>query len=151
MTDKHPFSIECVQRDRLLNWSYLPELVYELEFINFRHATITKNGKGSYINLVVYVCEDIEGVDLFKGEILAISIPYRTFMTSLMEVPLIQRKNVMLDILGDDNVYIKFTKKGRKRMIIHSLERRVFDKSMLSEAKDIQQRNKMFFVGYTEE
>lgn len=151
MTDKHPFSIECVQRDRLLNWSYLTDLVYELEFINFKCATVTKNGKGSYLNLVVYVCEDIEGINLFKGEILAISIPYRTFMTSLMEVPLIQRKNVMLNVLGDDNVYIKFTKKGRKRMVIHCLERRVADKLMLSEAKDLQQRNKIFFDGYTEE
>lgn len=126
-------------------WRQIPnKLEVEIELINFYKSKIIDCNDGAYHIFVAIALQDLKELNLEKGDIFIIHIPYRTFLVGLQSTDIQYRKQISRD-MKNDNVRIKFLKSNKRIMDIKYIERIAEDPEMSKRADDLFYNPKQLF------
>ena len=110
-----------------LSWKHFSNKgEYHLELIcPLQGLTTTYRGEGKYWLMAAEVIESAETntSGIFKGELIIVEFPMSTFKSSWVAVSHIFRKDFQRN--NANNLRIKFTKKHRTSMFIHTVDKTI--------------------------
>ena len=113
-----------------IRWRRIPcHVEIEVELINFFKSKPKPFKTSAYHDFAAIALKDIPPLGLEKGDIFCLTFPWLTLNNGISPLPIHIRRSIKRD-MGNDNIYLKFTKKNREFLIIHKLERREEDPEM---------------------
>ncbi len=121
-----------------VRWGKIPVNVkIEVELINFYKSKPISFKESAYHDFAAIALKDMHEIGVDKGQIFCLTFPWLTFRNALYaDVPLYIKKTIN-NQMGNDNVYIKFTKNNRTSLTIHKLERKPEDSEMTKKADEL--------------
>ena len=132
----HPF--EATSDLQVVYWSAFEiGKIYEVELISFYEAQTHQFAKGAYTTFCAKILHHCEKPVLIEGDVFKMHISYREFVRSLNELHIQFRKPLARNLLGKNNVYIKFQKTSRQSMKILSIEPRENDGKYNEECAEV--------------